>query len=209
MTEEKTTATKEPAKTDAKAAAKAPAKKFNKYMHQKTYTSEAGNDYLFSFIGTMQVQQLVIDASMRDGKQMESLLDEALMKYILEGDYDWDFFDKKIPAKERTMSMEAEDFDGKKVTYKFKFPGLEWAVKTIENTTSPDGSDVRADLYKALMTDVIQNKDVQEKPDYWDHHKGYFDVMNACDQFIGNIIYNSEFNEVMSAAAEFVGEMFR
>lgn len=202
---EKTAATKEPAKTTAKA----PTKKYNKYMHQETYTSKAGNDYLMSFIGTMQVQEQVIDASMRDGQQMESLLDEGLMQYILEGDYDWDYFDKKIPVKDRTMSMDVEDIDGKKVTYKFKFPGLEWAVKTIEATESPDGSQAKGELYKALMTDVIQNKDVQEHPDYWDHHKGYFDVMSACDQFIGTILYNSEFSEVMSAAAAFVGEMFR
>lgn len=202
---EKTTATKETAKTTAKS----PVKTLNKYMHQETFTSNEGNDYLMSFIGTPQVQEKVIDASMRDGRQLESLLDEGLMQYVLEGDYDWDYFDKKIPAKDRTMSMDVKDFDDKKVTYKFKFPGLEWAVKTIEATESPDGSQVKGELYKALMTDVIQNKDVQEHPDYWDHHNGYFDVMSACDQFIGTIIYNSEFSEVMSAAAAFVGEMFR
>lgn len=194
MTEEKNTTATEP-------------KKYNKNMKQETFTSKRGTEYLFTYPGTFYVQKNVMDASMRNGVQDTTLLNEAIMQHILEGDYDWNYFDKKVATKDRSESIAVKDFDDTEVTYNFKFPGFQRIIKLQAEATADDGSLMTAEYYKGLMKHVITNEEVNFS--YWDHHDGYAEVMQEADLFVGTIVNNSEYQEVMTAASNFVGKMFR
>lgn len=182
-------------------------KNYSKTMKQETFTAESGNEYLFTYPGTFFVQQKVVDASMVNGFQDKVLLYEALMKNILEGDYDWDYFDKQIKDEDKTNSVTAEDHDGNEVEYKLKYPGLKRQYSMVEESRTVNGSIAMAEFNKQLMQHVIVSPNI--KFDYWDHHDGYQKIMEEGNVFLGTVGSESDFNEVMEAASDFVNRMFR
>ncbi|GEP72034.1 hypothetical protein FD12_GL001390 [Lentilactobacillus rapi DSM 19907 = JCM 15042] len=193
--------------TAKKTTTKKAPKEMNKVSKQETFTSKSGHKYIFSYPGTFFVQKNVIDvATLPNGTRSDPLYDEAIFQHILEGDYDWAYFDKLVPESVKSDSIQVEDFDGKKVTYDFKFPGFEKFENLVENSTAITGQIVFSEYYKGLMKDVITN-DVNFA--YWDHHDGYSVVMNQADRFMGQLVYDSEFKEVLDAAKDFLSRMFR
>lgn len=200
------TTRKTPTKRTAKKTTDKP-KEMNKVSKQETFVAKSGHKYIFSFPGTWFVQKNVIDASMLpNGTRSDPLYIEALFQHILEGDYDWAYFDKLVPESAKSDSIQVDDYDGEKMTYDFKFPGFEKIVNLTENSTAVGGQFLTGEYYKGLMKDVITN-DVDYA--WWDHHEGYATVLHEADLFIGQIIYDSEYLEVVNAAKDFVGRMFR
>ncbi len=182
-------------------------KTMNKVSKQETFTAKSGKKYIFSYPGTFFVQKNVIDAStLPNGTRSDPLYYEALFEHILEGDYDWNYFDKLVPEAIKSDSIQVEDFDGSEVTYDFKFPGFEAWETLVENSTAITGQILLSEYYKGMMKDVITN-DIDFA--YWDHHAGYSAVMDAADRFMGQLVYDSEFKEVLDAAKEFLSRMFR
>lgn len=182
-------------------------KDYSKTMKQETFTAESGKEYLLTYPGTFFVQQNVVDASMVNGFQDKVLLYEALMKNILEGDYGWDYFDKQIKDEDKTNSVTVEDHDGSEVEYKFKHPGLKRQYSMLEESRTVNGSIAMAEFNKQLMQHVLVSPNI--KFDYWDHHDGYKKVMEEGNFFLGTVGGESDFNEVMEAASDFVNRMFR
>lgn len=186
---------------------KAEVKKFNKFLKQEKFTSKAGNDYILSYPGTYHVQKDIIDYSMLpNGTQSEPKSIEAMFKHLLQGNYGWKYWDDLVPEEERENSVTIKDFDGKDVTYDFKFPGFKRIAQINEEATAVDGTFLTTEYYKQLMKYVIVNG-VDYK--YWDKHIGYAEVMSAADMFIGTIVYNSEYTEVVDALKKFLNKMFR
>lgn len=179
-------------------------KTYDKSYKQETYKSKRGNEYLFTYVGTKFVLQHVIGPNA--GKNSQSALQEALMEYILEGDYDWDYWDKKVANTKKSDSIEVDDYDDTKVTYDFKFPGFKKLNELRDNATDDYGQIDISEYWKGLMDVVVQN-DIDY--DYWDHHDGIMQVMSAADNFLGEIAADSEFQEVMDAAEAFVNKYFR
>lgn len=200
-------ATNTAAKTTTRKKATPKKKNYSKTMKQETFTAESGNEYLFTYPGTFFVQQKVVDASMVNGFQDKVLLYEALMKNILEGDYDWDYFDKQIKDEDKTNSVTAEDHDGNEVEYKLKYPGLKRQYSMVEESRTVNGSIAMAEFNKQLMQHVIVSPNI--KFDYWDHHDGYQKTMEEGNVFLGTVGSESDFKEVMEAASDFVNRMFR
>ena len=200
-------ATNTAVKTTTRKKATPKKKNYSKTMKQETFTAESGNEYLFTYPGTFFVQQKVVDASMVNGFQDKVLLYEALMKNILEGDYDWDYFDKQIKDEDKTNSVTAEDHDGNEVEYKLKYPGLKRQYSMVEESRTVNGSIAMAEFNKQLMQHVIVSPNI--KFDYWDHHDGYRKIMEEGNVFLGTVSSESDFNEVMEAASDFVNRMFR
>lgn len=199
--------TEENQSTQAVAPEVAPKKEYNKAFKQETFTSKRGNDYLFSYTGTRYVLTNVIAPSMINGVVNRALRRQLIMKYILEGDYGWDYWDKKLSNSKKSGSVEVEDYDGTKVTYNFKFPGFEAFNKMTEASTNDDDSLNMVEYYAQLMDHIIQNEEVNW--DYWDHHDGIETVMDEADYFLGDAIADSEFQEVMNAAEAFLAKYFR
>ena len=186
----------------------APKKKdYSKTMKQETFTAESGNEYLFTYPGTFYVQQNVKDASNVNGYENKALLHQALMKFILEGDYDYSFFDKQIKDADKTSSVKAKDHDGSIVNYDFKFPGLERLENMVEDSKMYNGGIAMSEYNKQVMQHVLISTKI--KFDYWDHHDGYATTMQEADVFLGTVSSESDFNEVMAAAEDFVKRMFR
>ncbi|ATU69478.1 hypothetical protein CT113_03630 [Levilactobacillus brevis] len=200
-------ATNTAVKTTTRKKATPKKKNYSKTMKQETFTAESGNEYLFTYPGTFFVQQKVVDASMVNGFQDKVLLYEALMKNILEGDYDWDYFDKQIKDEDKTNSVTAEDHDGNEVEYKLKYPGLKRQYSMVEESRTVNGSIAMAEFNKQLMQHVIVSPNI--KFDYWDHHDGYQKIMEEGNVFLGTVGSESDFNEVMEATSDFVNRMFR
>lgn len=200
-------ATNTAAKTTTRKKATPKKKNYSKTMKQETFTAESGNEYLFTYPGTFFVQQEVVDASMVNGAQDKVLLYEALMKHILEGDYDWNYFNKQIKDDDKTNSVIAKDHDDKDVEYKFKHPGLKRQYSMVEESRMVNGSISMAEFNKQIMQHVLVSPTI--KFDYWDHHDGYATVMEAANIFLGTVGSESEFKEVMEAASDFVNRMFR
>lgn len=200
-------ATNTAVKTTTRKKATPKKKNYSKTMKQETFTAESGNEYLFTYPGTFFVQQKVVDASMVNGFQDKVLLYEALMKNILEGDYDWDYFDKQIKDEDKTNSATAEDHDGNEVEYKLKYPGLKRQYSMVEESLTVNRSIAMAEFNKQLMQHVIVSPNI--KFDYWDHHDGYQKIMEEGNVFLGTVGSESDFNEVMEAASDFVNRMFR
>ena len=200
-------ATNTAVKTTTRKKATPKKKNYSKTMKQETFTAESGNEYLFTYPGTFFVQQNVVDASMVNGFQDKVLLYEALMKNILEGDYDWDYFDKQIKDEDKTNSATAEDHDGNEVEYKLKYPGLKRQYSMVEESRTVNGSIAMAEFNKQLMQHVIVSPNI--KFDYWDHHDGYQKIMEEGNVFLGTVGSESDFKEVMEASSDFVNRMFR
>ncbi|WP_143463344.1 hypothetical protein [Levilactobacillus enshiensis] len=207
MTENNETQTNETATKTTTRKKATPKKNYSKTMKQEVFTSKAGNKYRFTYPGTFFVQQNVIDASMAAGYQSKPLLYEALMKNILEGDYDWDYFDKQIKDEDKTNTATAKDHDGTKIEYTYTYPGLKRQYQMVEESKTVNGSISMAEFNKQLMQRVITSPQI--KFDYWDHHDGYNPIMTEGNYFLGTVGGESEFEEVMNAASDFVNRMFR
>lgn len=192
-------------------AEKAKALELNKFMKQETYKSQRGNEYLFTFPSMLEVQSEIIDASqIGNGLLSLKLQREALMKMVIEDPQtSWDYWDKKIANKDKTEVVEVEDFDGAKVKYAYKFPGMELANSLTEQATDEDGVFSTAEYYKLLMQHVITVDGEPINFEYWDHHQGYGEVVSGAEAFIGGILEDSEGMEVLGAAMAFVQKWFR
>ena len=194
MTEEKTLAPEEAPKA------------YNKAFKQETFTSKRGNDYLFTYVGTKYVLKNVIAPASVPGGRDQSILHNKLIEHVLEGDYGWDYWDKKLSNGKKSDSIEVPDHDCTKVTYNFKFPGFQVIDEISKDSVDANGDFDVVAYWEQLMKRVIQNEEVDF--DYWDTHDGINTVMSAADEFIGEAVADSEFAEVMDAAEAFVDKYF-
>jgi len=189
---------------------------YAKFGKQETYKSDAGNEYTFTFPGTRTVESKIRQGSLlADGTQSERLLDKALLEIVVQGKLDadgnqpsdWAYWDNKVAKKDRKETIKVADHDGTEIEYKLEFPGIEKVLAIKEVSTSDTGVLDEAEYYDQLMQQVIKSPDVDY--DYWDAHDGFLEVMHEADVFIGGTVFGSEMNDVIAAANQFVGGLFR
>lgn len=82
----------------------------------------------------------------------------------------------------RFLHQETQTIEG--VEYTFQFPGTRRTQEILDESKNIAGVVVDAKYNELLMAEVIVSP--QTDWDYWDKTKGYREVMQAADIFLGN-----------------------
>ncbi|TPR19994.1 hypothetical protein DY138_00730 [Apilactobacillus timberlakei] len=173
----------------------------SKKFKQETYTAPSGRQYLMTFPGMRKALKLQSDAAGN-----ESDMHQMFMDKILEGNFNYPYFNNIDDGVDKQKSIDVEQDDGSKVTFKVGFKNIKQFDDFRDSSIDSQGqfSEYLASEY--AIKNLVQN-DISIN--YFDEHKGYTDIMTAISKISNDIRENSEFMVVMNAVKDFLNKMFQ
>lgn len=169
-----------------------------------------GTKVTLVFPGTSWAQQRVYDPALsQQGQTMDSVLFQNYMDIVVtEPDLDWSYFDEKVPEDHKKDTIEAIDDDGTKHIYRLSFPGVLTMLQMRDQATDAFGRVLGLEYNTGILQNIVDNKDVNGL-EYFDHHNGYSEVIDKCNEMLYQWALDSAIYTDMNLIRDFMDRMFR
>lgn len=198
------------AATTTKAQATKKPKKINKNLKSEVIDLDDGTKMTAVFPGTAWAQRKVYDpASMPNGSRSLAILYQNFMDIVIHNpQMDWSFFDDKVSESSRKRQIEVTDDDGTVHKYNLEFPGTLTILQMRDQATDALGRVLDYEFNLGIVQNIITNKNVKDL-DYFDHHNGYSELMDAATEMLIQWAQESGVYDTMGKVDNFMNRMFR